>query len=68
MSTDEILKEALVLTPPEKARMIEALITSLDKPDPEMDDLWGKEAEARLNAIEAGKTKAVPFEKVFPSK
>ena len=34
------LKEALKLTPSEKAQLIDKLISILDKPDKEIDDLW----------------------------
>lgn len=66
MSTEEIIKEALSLSPAEKARMIEALLNSMDKPDPEIEALWNKEAEARLDAYKSGRTQAVPLDKVFP--
>ena len=31
----------------------------------EIDELWAKEAESRINAYERGKIKAVSLEKVF---
>jgi putative addiction module component (TIGR02574 family) len=56
---DNILKEALTLKPSEKAQLIEKLIASLDKSDKEIDALWAKEAEDRINAYDLGKIKAV---------
>ena len=64
-TTDNILKEALTLSPSEKAQLIDKLISSLDKPDKEIDELWAKEAEDRIDAYDQGKIKAVSLEKVL---
>jgi putative addiction module component (TIGR02574 family) len=63
--TNNILKEALTLKPSEKAELIDRLLSTLDKPDREIDKLWAKEAEDRIDAYERGKIKAVPLEKVL---
>ena len=62
---DNILKEALTLKPSEKAQLIEKLIASLDKSDKEIDALWAKEAEDRINAYDLGKIKSISLEKVL---
>jgi putative addiction module component (TIGR02574 family) len=62
---NHILKEALSLTPILKAELIDKLLSSLDKPDQEIDKLWIKEAEERIDAYEQGKIKAVSLEKVL---
>ena len=64
-TTDNILKEALTLRPPEKAQLIDKLISSLDKSDKEIDKLWAKEAEDRIDAYDQGKLKAISLEKVL---
>lgn len=64
-TTDNILREALTLKPSEKAQLIDKLLSSLDKPDKEIDELWAKEAEDRINAYEQGKIKAISLEKVL---
>jgi len=56
---DKLLKDALVLPIQEKSELIEQLIKSLDKPDPEIDELWKKEAESRINAYDEGKISSV---------
>ncbi|MCC5908334.1 MAG: addiction module protein [Balneolaceae bacterium] len=56
---DKLLKEALVLSIQEKSDLIEELIKSLDKPDPEIDELWKKESESRIDAYEEGKISSV---------
>ena len=62
---DNILKEALTLSPSEKAQLIDKLISSLDKADKEIDELWAREAEDRIDAYDKGKLKAVSLEKVL---
>ena len=65
ITTDNIFKEALTLRPSEKAQLIDKLISSLDKPDKEISELWAKEAENRIDAYDQGKLKAVSLEKVL---
>jgi len=63
--TDNILKEVLTLKPSEKAQLIDKLISSLDKSDKEIDELWAREAEDRIDAYDQGKIKAISLEKVL---
>ena len=62
---NNILKDALILKPSQKAELIDKLLSILDKPDREIDELWAKEAEDRIDAYDRGKIKAVPLEKVL---
>ena len=62
---DTILKEALTLSPSEKAKLIDSLIGSLDKPDEEIDSLWAREVEERINAYDKGKLKSLSLENVL---
>ena len=64
-TTNNILKEALSLRPSQKAELIDKLISSLDKSDKEIDELWAKEAENRIDAYDRGKIKAISLEKVL---
>jgi len=64
-TTDNIIREALTLSPSEKAQLIDKLIASLDKADKEIDELWAREAEDRIDAYDKGKLKAVSLEKVL---
>jgi putative addiction module component (TIGR02574 family) len=63
--TDNILREILTLTPLERARLIEKLIASLDEPDKEIDELWAKEAEERINAYDLGRIKAFSLDEIL---
>ena len=62
---NEILQKALTLKPAEKAELIDKLLSSLDMPDKELDELWAKEVEDRIEAYDQGKIKAIALEKVL---
>jgi putative addiction module component (TIGR02574 family) len=64
-SSERILQEALALPAAERALIVESLLSSLDRPDPRIDELWAKEAEDRLAAFEAGRMEAIPAEDVL---
>jgi putative addiction module component (TIGR02574 family) len=54
-----------VLSPKDRAALVEKLLASLDQPDTAVDALWSKEAEDRISAYEAGGLEAIPGEAVF---
>ena len=62
---NEIMKDALNLVPAEKAELIDKLLSSLDNPDKELDELWTKEAENRIEAYDQGKIKALTLKEVL---
>ena len=65
-SSDQILRDALALPPQERAVLLERLLASFQSaPDPNLDELWIREAEDRLDAYDRGELKAVPMEEVF---
>ena len=61
----ELLTKAMQLAPAEKAEVIDLLIKSLDEPDKEIDELWKKEAEDRIDAYEKGDLRAVSLQQVM---
>ena len=61
-SIENVSKEALTLKPSEKAQLIDKLLSSLDKSDKEIDELWAKEVEERIEAYDQGKIKAISLE------
>lgn len=61
----DIFEEAVRLSADKRARLVDALISSLDKPDEEIDRLWAKEAERRIDAHEKGLVKALSLEEVL---
>ena len=66
MRQDEILQAALSLPETERANIADRLLLSLDTTTQrEIDALWAQEAEARIEASEAGEIDAVPGDEVF---
>jgi len=60
-----ILDQALELSPSERADVAEKLLFSLDSPDSEMDKLWAKEADNRVEEYEKGNLETISAEEVF---
>lgn len=61
----KILEQALHLSQHERAVVAEGLLSSLDRPDSTVDELWAKEAEARIDAAERGEMETVSEQEVF---
>ena len=64
MNAKTLLESALKLPPTERFELIDELLHSLDRPDPELDRLWLDEAERRLVAHRAGGVPGIPAEDV----
>ncbi len=65
MSSKEILKLAMELTPEERLLIVEGLLKSVDQPNKKIEDIWLDEAEKRLKAYRDGKLKGIPLEEIF---
>lgn len=63
--TKQILKEALDLPTTERATLVDCLLSSLEQPDEQIDDLWRKKVEDRIKAYQSGKIKSVALEEVL---
>ena len=61
----DIIKYIMVLNPNDRAFIVEKLLESLDKPDKDIDTLWEKETEQRIDAYRQGNLKALTVEEVF---
>jgi len=60
-----VLEEALKLTPTERAEVAEQLIASLDEaPETDVEQAWQEEIQKRLQQIERGEVKTIPWEEV----
>jgi putative addiction module component (TIGR02574 family) len=64
-TTDKLVSEIRGLPDVEKLRLVEAILTDLDKPDPEMDRIWAEEASKRWAAYKAGRIPTVSYEDVM---
>ena len=64
--TRELESKALKLSPRERARLAQRLISSLEREvDADAEKLWRQEAERRLGEIKSGKVAGIPAEKVI---
>jgi putative addiction module component (TIGR02574 family) len=65
VSTIDVIEQALKLPAAERYALLELLHHSLDKPDPEIDQVWQQEALRRLNAYDDGRLECVSLEQAF---
>lgn len=49
----------------EKLRLVDAILSDLEKPDPEIDGIWADEARKRWAAYRAGRISTVGYEEVM---
>jgi hypothetical protein len=61
----ELKNKALELNAIDKIHLVEMLLESLDKPDPEVMNKWIRESENRYEALKKSKIKSIPYEKVI---
>jgi len=64
----EIIDMALQLKAAERYEVVEKIMQSLDKSDPEIDRVWAEEALHRAQACDSGRMKTLSFEEVFGDK
>ena len=63
---EEIISAAMELSLKERAQLAGTLLLSLDEPyESEVERLWIKEAERRIQEFRQGKVKGIPAEEVF---
>jgi putative addiction module component (TIGR02574 family) len=65
MNTKQLIDEAVSLPIEERALLVDSLLRSLNHPESEIDEIWGKEAKRRLEEFRSGKVQAIPGEDVF---
>ena len=68
MGKHEIIDMALRLKAAERYEVVEKIMQSLDKSDPEIDKVWAEESLHRAKACDEGRMKTVSFEEVFGKK
>ena len=63
--TLDLLQKALALPEHERAELAGNLLSSLDTTvDPDVDAVWQQELVRRLNEVQSGKVKTIPWEEV----
>ena len=64
-AADDLLIRIQSLPDIEKLRLVDDILTQLDKPDPELDRIWADEARKRWKAYKAGRIKTVSYKDVM---
>ena len=66
MQLEQLTREVMNLSLEERAELAQRLLVSLDEAQPsEIERLWMKEAERRLQEFRSGNVKGIPAEDVF---
>jgi putative addiction module component (TIGR02574 family) len=67
MSTiaEKLASEIRSLPDAEKLRLVDTILSDLDKPDPEIDRVWAEEARKRWDAYKAGRITTTSYEEVM---
>lgn len=61
---EKLAKEAESLKPVDKIKLVDSILSNLDKCDPEIEKNWIKEAEVRYKAYKDGKLEAIDWESI----
>ncbi len=61
---DQLAKKAIGLRPMERIQLVEAILYSLDKPDPDIEKSWIAESEARYKAYKRGELEAYDWDDI----
>ena len=62
---EKIVGEIRKLPDVEKLRLVDTILSDLDKPDPQIDRIWADEARKRWAAYKAGKVLTLSYESVM---
>jgi putative addiction module component (TIGR02574 family) len=63
--TEQIAADALALTPAERVVLVDRVLDSLDKVDPELDTRLAAECESRLAAYDRGEIRSVSLQEAL---
>ncbi len=64
-TAETLSAQAVQLPPEERMALVERILDSLDEPNPSLDALWAKEADARLAAYRRGEIRALALSEVL---
>jgi len=64
--SEQVLRDALALTPTDRAELVEQILASFEFPArKDIDAAWAREVEACIDAYERGQIRTTPAEDVF---
>jgi len=61
----DIVTQVSSMPDADKLQLVDLILRQLDKPDPEIDRVWAKEARKRWQAYKAGTIETVSYEQVM---
>ena len=61
---DQLAKRAIGLRPIERIRLVEAILYSLDKSDPDIEKSWVAESEARYESYRRGELESYDWDDI----
>jgi putative addiction module component (TIGR02574 family) len=64
-TAERLSEEINSLSDVEKLRLVDLILTDLDKPDPELDRIWAEEARKRWDAYKQGRIPSVSYHDVM---
>ena len=64
-NTEKLVSEIRALPDEEKLRVLDAILTDLDKPDEDIDHVWAVEARKRWDGYKAGRLRTVTYEELM---
>jgi Putative addiction module component len=62
---DNLLTEVLALSPEQKLRVLDAILTDFDKPDDKIDQKWAQESIKRWSSYKSGLLQTVSYEELM---
>ena len=65
IDAEKLVSEIRSLPDEEKLRLLDAILTDLDKPDPEIDRIWANESRKRWAAYKDGRLSTVSYEELM---
>lgn len=64
-TAEKLASEIHTLSDVEKLRLVDAILTDLDKPDPALDRIWAEESRRRWTAYKSGRIPPVSYQQVM---
>ena len=64
-AAEKLAEEIKSLTDVEKLRLVDVILTDLDKPDPELDNIWAEEARKRWEGYKSGRIPSLAYHEVM---
>ena len=63
-SVNQLAEKAIILRPTERIQLIEAILHSLDKLNPDIEQAWVDESETRYEAYRKGELEATDWDEI----